>query len=282
MTQYESFDYSAGKVSRVVDENGNVTEVTYDEFGRETSIHEDVNNTPVPQLTNTYGDSEFLQNGLPVSMVRSQVVDHTEAVHRFKTEYSYQDGWGRELQTRHSRGVANDFLVISRRFAAGGSQPSWESAPFVEQGFAYTAQTDGPATVRHRDGLSRVVRVEFPDGREAQISYTPWTAHIEDSEDISDAAGAQFVGTGTTVGYDHKTRIESIAVVIRHGAGLNVESVASTLYQYDGAGRLIEIVDNNGTSQTFDHDSRGEVVRIAHPNGGEQLRLFAADGTKAF
>ena len=264
---FEGLDYRAGRASLVRDANNVRTEVQHDGFGREISIREDTAASPLPQREVVFDDHAFA-NGLPTSSTERRLIDNTENPRRYRTEVVYKDGWGRELQSRRSsESNGADFLVIAKRYAAGGSQPTFESAPYWQAGAAYQAPAAAQRGIRRtRDGLSRVNGASFPDGNMSRIDYEPWRAVIRDPADLDPASDV--FDTPTTIHYDYANRPRRVELAVRHGAGLGVNAIADTDFVFDGGGRLLRLVDARGSTIHYDYDANGEVLRVRHPTRG--------------
>ncbi len=278
-TLYEAIDYQGGKPVMVRDPNGVRTAFVYDAFGRELSVHEDADNTPSPQQMTSYATDTYQATGDPTSTMQERLIDAAEIPRRFVREIRFKDGWGRELQMRFSsKSNQSDFLVVSKTYDAGGTQPTFESSPYWEAGMAYVPPGSRPGILRHRDALGRVLRIEFPDGNVAQLDHGPWRVKVFDSEDMD--PNSLLTNTPTIISYDHAKRPTQVEVSIRHAEGLGSASVGITAYDYDGAGQLVRIMSANSTKTSFEYDGRGKQLVVHHPDAGVVQRLFAADGTK--
>jgi RHS repeat-associated protein len=254
---------------------GAVTVNEFDAFGSPRAVTEDAANSPVPQVTTDRNQGAFAAAGTPTSETVSRVINGAAVPVRRVVEVTYLDGWGRVIQTRRSsQSRGTDYAVIDRRYDAGGQEPSFESLPYFSAGAAFTPLAAAqPGVRRYHDGLSRVTRIVFPDGREARLDYAPWQIVVTDPEDAD--AASPHAGTPITYSFDFGRRAVEVSTTIRNGNGPGT-AVATTRYGYDAADRLVRITDAEGTVTSFSLDARGDVQRLRHPDAGDTVRLFDA------
>jgi YD repeat-containing protein len=127
---------------------------------------------------------------------------------------------------------------------------------------------------RHRDALSRVTRIVFPDGREARLDYAPWQTTVTDPEDAD--PGSANSATPTLYRFDFARNVVEVTTTVKNGSGAGISAVATTRYGYDAADRLVQIVDARGSTTDLVLDARGDVLRLRHPDAGDTLRLVDA------
>jgi hypothetical protein len=130
LIDHQTMSYRAARPRRTVHASGSTTATAFDEFGRVHAVTEDAGAVPLAQVTTDRSQSAFVATGKPTSETVSRVIDRTETPVRRVVDVTYFDGWGRVVQTRRSsQSHGTDYVVVDRRYEAGGQEPSFESLP---------------------------------------------------------------------------------------------------------------------------------------------------------
>jgi RHS repeat-associated protein len=160
------------------------------------------------------------------------------------TEY---DGLGRVVATIEKRQVAGTPDAVSTFAYDAGGELASASRP--------DPRVDDSAKVTYRyvrDGLGRVTRFERPDGSAVAITH-------EGLATVSREEAPGEIGGSTRRILDGHGRLVEVHEETPAGK-------ATTLYRHDGADRVIEVRDADGTITTFTHDLRG--LRTSATRGG--------------
>lgn len=242
---------------------------------------------------------------------------------RWFESYVYSDGLGRAALTKHQaepgpapqRDAAGKlvrdaagalvFAVTQTRFAASGrvvydnkSNPVKAYEPFFDSGPAFDDETDlvdwGVTSITRYDPLSRVVRVDRPDGTFSTVEFDGWEEIHSDANDnvagsawyASRASGALgpaqadaaqkslgHAGTASRIHLDPFGR--AFLHVEDNGAGVSYP----TTLELDIDGRTLSTTDALGrVVLRHDHDLAGAVLHSTSVDGGERWLLPDAGG----
>ena len=214
------------------DPNGALTSVTYDSFGRFTSLSKPNNSTPT--LTVSYQNSPFV-------VTLNQVVD---ATHTF-TVTRYYDGLGRQYQTN-----TNGVLVDSTFDAYGRA---------VTQSTPHTSGETSYNTVTTFDALGRPLTVTPPDGAATTTTYNGLTTTVTDANNHSTTTIADILGrtlsvtppTGPAVSFTYDA-LGNMLTASRGGATVTLA--------YDTAGRKVSMNDPDMGNWSYSYDALGSMT----------------------
>jgi RHS repeat-associated protein len=221
------YDYSSGKVTEKVDPSSNIWTTIYDGLDRAT---EEI--VPAPsssQVTKTryiYDDVN-----IPNSVTQINYLDgslSTESI-------TYIDGLGRTIQER-SQGE-NDYSVIDTMYDDNGR--IWKkSLPYFDSGSTNTTATTNPDlyTENIYDPLDRVVSSTNAVGTTEYV-YDQWKTTVTDANNHDKSFYKD--------AYNNLVQVDE-----DDGNG-----IASTYYDWDMLGNLINITDALGNVRNFTYDN---------------------------
>jgi RHS repeat-associated protein len=121
-----------------------------------------------------------------------------------------------------------------------------------------------PVTTRYGyDALGRMTQVTAPDGTIRSVSYAPWEKTV--FQPGNRVVHQSYDGLGQLRGADE--------------SGTDVS--ASTLYDYDVAGRVHHVLDPDLHETLLDHDGQGNRTRVTRPGGKAWVYGYDIDGQLA-
>jgi RHS repeat-associated protein len=260
----------------------------------------------------------------PVFVRTRARIEHHNPNTRWIETYSYTDGFGRLALTKAEAepGAApqrdtntgqlirdtNTALIYAdtqTRWVGTGriiydnkNNPVKSYEPFFDSSPAYTDETDlvdyGVTAINRYDPLSRIVRVDNPDGTYRTTEFDPWQRITSDENDsvldsdwyaarsggqlgaaeaCAATKAAAHANTPTVANYDTLGR--TFQAVADNGAG---HGYATTL-TYDIQGRPLAALDALGrTVLTCDYDMTGAEIHHHSVEAGERWQLTDAGG----
>ena len=241
----KEYDYKFGAVSAEIDENGNRTDYTFDEFGRVVQVDAPDGG----QFLTEYHD-DVIPNYV-VTKVKENASSTIES-------YAYADGLGRERQTV-SLGENNQIIRTLNTYDSMGRISEVAGPYFYGTSFAYsdTLPSQCPKTQTLYDERGRPEIIKSNDTtwgwNQTEFSYDGLSTTITDPD-----------GKQKTERTDYLGRI--IQVIEYNG----VEQY-NTYYQYNAAGDLLEVKDHYNTITTIEYDALGRKTGMTDPDMGTWL-----------
>lgn len=233
---YYNYNYTNGKVTQIVDNNGNVFKNTYDGLGRIIKIEQPDQTDSTISVTKT----TYIYNDTPgaVSVQQTNYLDSSNSV----SSYNYHDGLGRIIQTKKSAENNNfetkDFVYDNR----GNLQK--ESLPYFTTGSGRTSATGDSTlyTSYNYDAVGRVVFFTNSVGTTTN-TYSNWKLTTTDANGKSKDLYTDAYG--------------NLIQVDEH----NLIATYSTFYTYDYLGNPKKITDALGNVRNFTYNALGQRTR---------------------
>lgn len=250
------FTYDAyGNILTKTDPLGRTTSYTYDQMGRALT------------MTDTSGTTRFTYDPLGRTLTVTDALDHMTAY-----EYDANGNRTREVDARGQITIteydaANRVSLVTRpdgttvsytynfrgqklTETTAGAAPS---APLAALAVAQGAPPDPARTTEYvYDNAGQLVKVIFPDGKEASFTY-------DDDGRLKTATDER--GKTYTYDYDPTCGCADRMTKVTDPAG------NSYSYTYDDAGRRSSFVDANNRATRYDYDVRDNVLKVTHPDG---------------
>jgi len=227
------YDYSLGKSKQITDQNNFVYQTVYDGLDRIIEEKQPDPNQPTTLLTKTLYEYTPRTTG-----TRLKKIDFLDA-NTFVESFVYTDGFERPIQTRQEMESANQFAVTDTVYNSL-EQVHKQSVPYISSGSAKTNSTNVSDfyTTYSYDPLSRVIATQNSVGTETK-SYDDWVTTIIDPR-------------GKVKRYYNDAKDQLVKV-----DEINSGNTYSTQYVYNGAGKLIKIIDALGNLRQFNYDALG-------------------------
>lgn len=261
-----TYHFGFGKVTGVVDFNGNTYLFVYDAFGRITKLVKPGDTVVLPTQAFSYN------LGSPRSSI-STALRQQSGTTNVLTSTVYFDGLGRKLQTR--RQAENNQVVVEGAMNFNIRQSERDSwLPYFATDFAYAAPDPAsPHTSKRYDPLGRLLQATNPDGSFSSVSYQPLTQVQFDEEDNRPASPS--FNTPKTLFYDGLERLVGVEEVnIVNGATERY----TTRYAYDRLGNLTQITDALGNIKTMQYDALSRKLFMDDPDHGVMQYSYDDNG----
>jgi len=321
-------DYHGILPTAVTDVNGNTSLAAYDALGRVRDIaltgkSGEGDTLAAPTIHYDYAVDDWRTLSTPNHTYTRQRLVHGQP--GFAETYVYSDGFERELMTKVRAdpgpaqvvqgGVVVTVVSADRWIASGRTvfdnkgNPVRKYEPFYADGSGYEADPLlaqlGVSSVLHYDPLSRVVRVDMPDGSFSRTEIAAWTRREWDGDDTVDD-GAQLWANrpgqtpadqrATAAARSHRRtplrsladalgrKVSSFADNTTQPPGSDVPEASHVLYEsrrvLDVAGRLLGLYTDRGlhalppyATLTQTWDMCGRVVRSTSAEAGTATLL---------
>ncbi len=248
-----TFDYSWGVVSTVTapestvvrminpdgsvatsTENGHVTTFDYDTVGRPTGVH--------PPFGNAYSIS-YATDGTWVKQARGNAWTTTCV-----------DGFGRTAFTFDSTGARTDMEYDALGRVVRQTLP-YTTTP-APSSCSSPPATAPPSTTFEYDALGRVTTRRNPDTTVATYAYDSTSAGLRTT--ITDERLHTTIQVLEASGTPSNTRVKSVT---------NANNQTS-IYSYDTAGNLTQILAPNGLAKTWTYGPHGRMLTATQPESG--------------
>ncbi|MCP3994623.1 MAG: hypothetical protein GY722_06090, partial [bacterium] len=281
-----SYD-SQGNLASVTDASGRETEYRYDVLGRviETILPDDSrSSTEYDLLGREIADVDFAgvrtEYAYDDSSRTLEVKDALGGV----TTYSY-DEYGNLLARIDAAGKSTLYSYDPRGNRTGRILPDGSAEQFdynLAGQLVHYIDFNGSTTEFQYDALGRMTERISSDGT-ASFSYTAsgrlatasTGTHVASYEyDLRDRLRRRSTGPGESVDYSRtpEGRLASMSVVVGGVQPL------TTMYLYDGDGRLLGIEDPFGGTYSFQYDAAGRKLGEQYPNGTDSTYTYDAVG----
>ena len=215
-------------------ENGHVTTFDYDTVGRPTGVH--------PPIGNGYTIS-YATDGTWVKQARGNAWTTTCV-----------DGFGRTAFTFDSTGARTDMEYGALGRVVRQSLP-YTTTP-APSSCSSPPATAPPSTTFEYDALGRVTTRRNPDTTVATYVYDSTTAGLRTT--ITDERNHTTVQVLQASGTPSNTRVKSAT---------NADNQTS-IYSYDTAGHLTQILAPNGLAKTWTYGPHGRMLSETQPESG--------------
>ena len=250
-TQY---DFKFGKPINVKNEEGLVTKMTYDGFGRVLTLKKADGNT-VQYLYNWVTGADF-PGGDPLNisncLFKTTIISPGDA-----TKTSYYDMLMRELRTKID-GFSNPIYKMCEYNARGNKFK--ETSPYQ----LISSNPFNPVITQHTyDNLNRLVQTSANDGtntnntsysygyNSGDITITLTAPDGKTTSRKTDASGLlkQVTDNGGTINYTYYSN--------RKSKSIDVNGVQATFCEYDQYGRQTKLVDRDAGTTYYDYNGYG-------------------------
>jgi RHS repeat-associated protein len=264
LTERVEFDKAFGMVLNVTSYNGQTTSVSYDAFGRVTSIVKPGDSVDRPTARYGYGASSPLSR----ITIEQRVWNGRDDVERSE---GLIDGAGRKRGTLTvddgGRLVLGDVGLIDAR----GKYRRMLRPRFVgaHEHDAPPLRVDGVGTDTWRDAQGRNVRARTQMGIEARSAFEPFVTKRWDGGQT--ANGAPYEHTPTIDSTDGLGRVVATTHTL-DGKPLTARS------SYDAAGSLLTKIDPENNTSRYAYDGRGRRVLVDDPDHGKHSFAYDATG----
>ena len=248
------WDYRFGKVAQTKDENGNLTDYGYDEFGRIESVD-------YPDGGQTL--TAYYDNVVPRYTI-TRVLEASPSTYIDK--YEYADGFGRPIQ-QITFGESSQ-AIASRQYYDTMGRQYLTQGPFFASGYAYpqAVPTEYPWSQTTFDERDRPTQIQTPDDEQTNPVSTTYS-YSGLSTTITDPDG----------GMKKETRdyLDRIGEVVEYGES---QEAFTTTYAYNAAGDLLTVTDALANVTTLTFDSLGRKISMTDPDMGYWSYTYDANG----
>ncbi len=296
-----SYDYSSGKVNQTIDPNGFVFKTLFDPFDR--PIEEKQPDLSSPSTLVTRSTYSYTDTSMPRLVLKTDYLNSATSTDM----YTYQDGFGKTMETR-TEAEGSNFTINDFTYDARGLL-STESLPFFGTGTGYTA-TSSPAassllTTYTYDPLQRVLAATNVVGVTTN-SYDQWKTTTTDAlskvkDYVKDAYGnlvqvLEHNGSTYTTNYEYDwnknlTKVTDAESNVRNFTydGINRRLTAQDLhatgdgtygswsYSYDDAGNLTSQTDPKSQTVNFSYDDLSRLLTENYTGTGGTELAYAYD-----
>ena len=235
------FDRRTGAATFVQDLNGNKEYLQTDSFGR-LRLHTRV---PVGGAAQVIGSVTYHDVALPVVDTTSHSAQGKSALSR-----THFDGDGRSLGTVElADGVAlrTEFQQYDAfRRVVSAALPSYASG--IDD---YEVQADPRRVRTETDGFDRLTKITNADTTFSTSQYAPRVTYVTNPR-----------------GYKTERQVDwrgNVVSVKRYGDN-NVVVLSSHTVSYDGAGRVVQVNDADGTVRRVEYDAGGRKRKVEFPH----------------
>ncbi|MCK4792124.1 MAG: VCBS repeat-containing protein, partial [Desulfobacteraceae bacterium] len=244
-----------GKVINSTDFNRNLTQYTYDTFGRLKKIIKPGDTLSLPTLEYSYN------LGGPISSILTKTRERSgeENTHESIT---YFDGLGKKRQTVDEAEYGQYVVKEAKEFNLKGTAKA-VYLPYFALSFAYeTPGSDKPKISTFYDAAGRVIKTVNPGGTFSSAVYLPLQQVLYDEED--NRLDSSHANTPFTNSYDGHNRLIQV-----EENNQNVRYITS--YQYDPLDNLTQINDAQGNIKTMVYDALGRKLEMNDPDCGKKV-----------
>jgi len=256
-----AYDPRSGRLDWEKDVNGNLTDYTYDTFGRPVRVDFPDGGQATTQYVEAVLDSETGAIIAPRTIV-TRVKEDT-AGNTFD-KYQYVDGLGRTIQAIAS-GVTGPVVVQS--FYDHMGRNHLNKGPFFGSGTLQYPMGE-PAAYPWRqsyfDAHGRPWKTVRPDGVRGvlatKVAYNGLTTTITDADNRKKQETRDYLCR--------------LITVVEDPDGLNY----TTTYGYNAAGNLRQVRDHAGNVTTIDYDTLGRKINMTDPDMGYWVYTYDANG----
>jgi len=241
-----------GQVMSVTDPNGAVTTIVYDPFGRKTRV------TRPDASWTTWAYNYF---GTLNSTDTSQhvMIDNSMGL----TAWTYFDGFGRTIREKKD-GPDGKTITTQTQYNNTGTV-SQTSLPY------FTGLETARWTTNKYDAMGRVIEVNNPDSTKVMACYNDGvTVGIDaDGHRKRETKNAQ----GKLVKVEEYTGTFATCTPFDTGT-----LYATTIYQYDVLGNLLNVTDANSNTTTMHYDNLGRKDYMVDPDMGRWDYTYDTNG----
>ena len=241
--EYE-YNLGTGNIIWQIDTNNQVTNYTYDVFGR---IEKEI----LPYDSETYPTKRYtyeLDGTTPEKIKISQ----TEGTRTSNTldKYIFYDGFGKPIQIKQE--AENSEQIVYDIYYNEFNKIKQRSNPYFTASFEnYTTSNQSVDWVNYSyDQLDRIIKITNADDTKKNINYSHWNITLLDENSNQKQYGLD--------------AYNQIIEIKEH----NNNEIYTTQYEYDELGNIISITDELNNTLNFTYDSLGRRTQINDPDLG--------------
>ena len=278
---------SVGQVVKVIDANGNVSSIEYDEYSLypktvtnpkqqileleynykvgKLESSKDVNNVVTKTIFDGLGrvmeeqisSPENVENLIPIKKYTYNLetypysVTNTVVIDNAENETSneiiYLDGLGREIQTCQEI-AGNKYITANIVYGKNGKEEK-QSVPYYSGCVEYNKENVKVWVENKYDVLDRVVEVKDNIG----VTKTEYG--------LNEIIVTNVKGQETKTKYNSREQVEEVTNYLL-GENESVIEI-STKYEYNSLGQLIKIIDPEGNKREFSYDVLGNILKAS-------------------
>ena len=251
-------DPGFGVPTAITDANNKVTTLAYDDFGRLEKVW-----LPTEPTSGAASlEFEYHPEARP-AWVKSRTLQTTTPSAQYLENWSYVDGFGRDLQSQSASSNSGKRLLSSTGYNDVG-QVEYTVAPYEENGVAgsdYLTPTWSSLVGVHQfsyDALGRATKDEMQSNGTAlwhtATTYDGWEQTVTDAN-----------GHATDYSYDAFGQLTTVTEQNDEGSG----AVSYTTgYQYNLLGNLTQVTDHASNVTTMSYDLLGRKSGMTDPDMG--------------
>jgi RHS repeat-associated protein/uncharacterized repeat protein (TIGR01451 family) len=281
--QSAGYDLRMGTMTSITGQNGEVTTVTYDVFGRLATRMSPGDSAAAPTVQMSYDDA---LDHLPAYRVRTRGLS-SDGYHE---SLKFYDGLGRLIQTKEESRDQAQNIVVDTRYDSLGREAGRSQARYVDQtGAAFLTFTDPGSTLfrptsKTYDALGRILTVTMPDGSTLKDQYgvageQTWHVSIDATRHLTQYLTDALGRLNTVNQFSGNCASDGSWGMSCGGANTRAYDVdAVTGYGYDTLDRLTAVVDAQGNRTTMSYDALGRKTRMVDPDTGTTSYTYDANG----
>ncbi len=234
------------------------TSYTYDVFGRLTKLVGPIDTDTHPTETRQYLNwSDPANQQIVVNRLKD--VASPPAQDAIVSRYDYFDGLGRfdfiKSTGPNDPNTGSPRLIVEQSIYDSRGLIIEKTPPYFEGDTPICDLTQHLCWHYTYDSLGRQVQVDHPDTRYSQTIYTPGKITLIDERQKQKVKYLD--------GFAQPVRIDEMQIV-----GGNPQIYATTLYEYDTAGKLFHVVNNSSHNTWMTYDLIGRKIAMCDPNMG--------------
>jgi RHS repeat-associated protein len=290
-----SYEAAPGEVTKVVDPNGNATELGYDSHGNRTSLTDaDGRATTFEydldgERTGTVSPAGNVTGGDPAAHrtlysfdAAGELTAETDPLGH-KTEYGY-DGNGNQTSVTDALGHAthrffdgDDELVQVTRADGSVLEDEYDAAG------NRIAQIDGAGnkSLYGYDALGRQTSVTDPDGNTTQFGYDEAGRRTSVVDPEGEVTEYSYDGVGQLIGiyYSDGTTPSVYQSYDEDGNRIyRYDGSGESIFSYDSLNRMTSSTDGSGATVSSEYDLDGRLTGITYPQGQHIGRAYDGAG----
>ena len=258
------YDSRYGVATQVTDANGAYTNTIIDNIGRLKSIRlpNDSQNTKSMEICYTPKSGSTPACATTTYNLRQTVSGNSLGTATdTRQTVTFADGFGRVIQTREERmlnGSSSVSVVANGRndYDAFGRivKSYYPAAVNGLNSFAHAQSSEKGITTEY-DTLDRLLSETYPDGNGMERSYSAANHLLETT--VTDPNG-----------HSRKVRTDGSGKTVNTVRYDNNNTAITTIFTYDGIGRLTDVCDADGNHTLSEYDMGDRRTSVTHPATG--------------
>ena len=272
--QEKTFNFY-GLLTSQKDEQGNVTQLDYNENGQLIAITDPTGLVYQISMTDLgYIGRIGLPNGSNLSYeydASGHLVSYTDATN-VKTRYEYNSD---DLMTAWYDGNGNKIIentyddkgrVVKQVEGTGAT-----ATLSYSEGQTVTTNGNGGVTTYHYDKQYRTTQIDFPDKTSVTKSYDGANRLIQETNELGNSTQFTYNSNGDVL---TETRFDGAVKTSTYDDQYHLTSETDfdgrkRTYSYDKSGNVTSLVLNDGSKTTFKTDKQGRILSSKDPEGNQ-------------